>query len=199
MNTCPSPEPLEARIAPAAMFTFTDVDGDQVTVSSSKGKPGDFHNAAKIVGSVLTLLDLSTMTFGAEFQGASITIAAKPGPTGGDGRVNVGYINAAGRDLLSVTVGGDLGAIDAGDSDTATAALGNLTVGSLGLYSVKRARLIWRAISRAGSGRSRSKPTSTAPTFPSQAASARSASAARSMAVFSRTLGASSPPETSAR
>src|SRR5262249_27596031 len=37
MNTPAVIEPLEARIAPAAVFTFTDVDGDLVTVKTSKG------------------------------------------------------------------------------------------------------------------------------------------------------------------
>ena len=30
-------EPLEARIAPAAVFLYTDVDGDLITVKTSKG------------------------------------------------------------------------------------------------------------------------------------------------------------------
>ena len=34
-------EPLEARIAPAILFTYTELDGDLVTVSISKGSLGD--------------------------------------------------------------------------------------------------------------------------------------------------------------
>ena len=36
-------EPLEARIAPAATFTFADVDGDFVTIKTSKGTDGELN------------------------------------------------------------------------------------------------------------------------------------------------------------
>jgi hypothetical protein len=36
-------EPLETRIAPAAVLTFTDVDGDIVTITSSKGTLADLN------------------------------------------------------------------------------------------------------------------------------------------------------------
>jgi hypothetical protein len=41
MKNYTSVEPLETRIAPAAIFTFIDVDGDAVTVKTSKGTNAD--------------------------------------------------------------------------------------------------------------------------------------------------------------
>jgi hypothetical protein len=38
-------EALESRIVPAAVFTFTDVDGDAVTVKTSKGTNADLSAA----------------------------------------------------------------------------------------------------------------------------------------------------------
>ena len=59
-------------------------------------------------------LDLSAATFGAEFQGASVSIIAER-DGGGDGHVNVAH-HAAGHDLGAVTIDGDLGRIIAGDA-----------------------------------------------------------------------------------
>ena len=72
-------EPLESRIAPAAVAMFTDVDGDMVKITASKGMSADLQIAAHVNGSgLLTLLDLSHATWQAEFEGASITIAGEP-------------------------------------------------------------------------------------------------------------------------
>ena len=113
-----SVEPLEARIAPAAVVTFTDVDGDLVTVSSSKGTHDQLVAATGGVNGlndhVLQTLDLTTS---ADFNGANISIIATPKAGKGDGFVNVGYINASGRVLGTVTVNGDLGVIDVGNTN----------------------------------------------------------------------------------
>ena len=64
-----------------------------------------------------------------------LSITAVPSAkNGGDGFVNVGFIEATGLDLISVSVRGDLGRINAGDNNAATVALGSLQVHSMGLF-----------------------------------------------------------------
>ena len=113
--------------------TFTDADGDLVTVTSSKGsfEIADFQLVQAGDGFQLRTLNLSDD--GTEFSGATISVTATRSATGGDGLVNVGYVNATGVDLGVVTVEGDLGQIDAGDAVTSTPALASLFVQSIGL------------------------------------------------------------------
>jgi len=108
--------------------SFTDPDGDTVTVKTSLGSftgdelvlvPGFGGN-----GAVLSQLNL-----GSAFKGANITITAKRGPLGGNGFANIGHLAAIGTDLGAVTIAGDLGQIDAG-------AVKSLTVQSLGALGV---------------------------------------------------------------
>lgn len=117
--------------------TFVDVDGDIVRIQATIG---EFTEANFLIvpmaggvagGGQLALLDLSNS---ASFAGASIIVSAKPGPLGGNGVVNVGYLNAAGIDLRNVTVKGDLGRIDAGDVNETTQAVGNISVQSMGTF-----------------------------------------------------------------
>ena len=128
-------EALESRIAPAVIVTFTDVDGDLVTISSSKGTHDQLVAATGGMAGLddhrLQTLDLSTT---ADFDGAAISITAKPQAGKGDSFVNVGYIDATSRVLRSVTVDGDLGAIDAGNTSKNAFALKTLTVHSMGLF-----------------------------------------------------------------
>jgi hypothetical protein len=127
MNTI---EPLESRIAPAVVVAFTDLDGDLVTISASKGTLAELQTAAGNVNDhVLQTLDLSGTD---HFDGTNISIIATPLAGKGDGLVNVGYINATGRVLGVVTVDGDLGAIDVGNTAVKPVALASLTVQSLG-------------------------------------------------------------------
>lgn len=127
-------EPLESRIAPAAI-TFTDIDGDLVTISSSKGTVDQLKTATGgptgLDDHQLQTLDLSAT---ADFDGAIISITATPKDGKGDGFVNVGRINATGRVLGSVRVDGDLGVIDVGNTATNAFALQTLTVHSMGLF-----------------------------------------------------------------
>ncbi len=122
-------EILEQRIAPAAMITFTDVDGDTVTVSSSKGANADLtaaaHFAASGGGQTLQLLDLTSNSI---FKGTNLSITVTSNTTG---HVDVGLIDATNLDLGNVIIGGDLGAINAGDSNAKTQALKRLEVNSL--------------------------------------------------------------------
>lgn len=128
-------EILESRIAPAAIAHYTDVDGDKVTVTSSTGVSFDLGNALHVTGGQLQSLELKSATFGGEFVGANITFTVVKA-AGGDGLANVGYIDATGVDLGTVTVLGDLGRIDAGNMTTSTPGVKALTAKSLGRFGV---------------------------------------------------------------
>ncbi len=123
-------EILESRIAPASL-TFTDVDGEIVTIETSKGSIAELTTAAKLsesgLGMHLDELDLKA----AVFVGTNLTITAAVGGVGDD-KVNVVFLNALGRDLGSVTIGGGLDRINAGDAKSSTAAVKSLTVGGFG-------------------------------------------------------------------
>lgn len=148
-------EILEERIAPAALVhgaltiqngttaSYTDVDGDKVTVKFNKkifdlngdildeafaftASPGDSTHFS------LSALDLSEVAPFLDLKGLSVSITAQK-KAGGDGFVNVGAILGGGLDLNSVTVKGSLAKITAGDGDLSTAGLNKLAVDSLGL------------------------------------------------------------------
>src|SRR5688572_21329516 len=106
-------ESMEARIAPAAVFTFTDVDGDRVTIKSSVGTKELLAAAVDLEQLGNGRAQLMELKLGAQFTGAKITIlAATPAKLqGADGFVDVGRIDATGVDLKSVVVDGDLGSI----------------------------------------------------------------------------------------
>jgi Domain of unknown function (DUF4394) len=121
-------ETEQIRIVNPKTATFTDVDGDTVTIKITKGEltPGLFElGAGPNGGAYLRLLNLSNSSF----AGTNVTITAKPSPNGGDKLVSVGYINATGNDLGIVKVSGDLTQIDAGNGD------GGLAMKSLTVYS----------------------------------------------------------------
>ncbi|MGB8167046.1 MAG: hypothetical protein WCF18_06110, partial [Chthoniobacteraceae bacterium] len=130
-------EPLESRIAPAVLVvspstaTYTDVDGDTVTIKVSSGdlNTAAFTTAAIGLGDQLQKINLS----GGGFDGANLTLTVKKSATG-DGLANVGHIESTGHDLGAVTIPGDLGQIDAGDSDPAKPAIKSLTVRSMGRF-----------------------------------------------------------------
>ena len=140
MKTHSAIEPLESRIAPAAVFvTYTDLDGDIVKITATKA------------GAAVAPLDATDLTFvggGANgqlaslllsapgFDGAKIvfTVTKKPG---GDGLAHVGYVNADNVDLDQVIVKGDLGRIDVGDANTAAdPGLRLLSVRSMGVFGL---------------------------------------------------------------
>ena len=108
--------------------TFTDTDGDLVTVKSTKGTlaASDF-----VFGFAAdNKQQLRTLRLDAADAGSNITITAKrTAPGGGDGVANVGFISAVGVPLGAVSINGDLGRIDAG-------AVKSLTVQSLGAVGV---------------------------------------------------------------
>lgn len=110
--------------------TFTDIDGDLVSVKVNKGtlSKGDFN----FVGAGMwQKLDLSQ---DALLSGAKVTVSVKK-LGGGNGKVSLGYLDARGIDLGLVKLPGDLGQIDVGDNTFTTPALKSLTVGSIGVLT----------------------------------------------------------------
>lgn len=145
----PTIEHLESRIAPAGLIsisadkhsaTWLDVDGDKITLTVSKGRLADTlftTDQTPATGLLVTALDLTDPLF----RGANVTMKAVRDPlNGGDGMVNLGYLNSTGHGLGRVLIPGDLGRIDAGTpSPTAKtpAALAVLNVASLGMLGGK--------------------------------------------------------------
>jgi hypothetical protein len=144
-------EPLEDRIAPAAVTIFnngksasyTDNLGDTVVVTTTKG---DFQKATftfdPSTAGQLTELNLNATK---AFNGASIAFSVLP-VAGGTTTVNPGYIDAIGLHLGAVTVPGDLGRIDVGSGKSATA-LGKLTVNSLDANDATQGGLTYSSVS----------------------------------------------------
>jgi hypothetical protein len=134
-------ESLEARIAPAAVAMYTDIDGDVVRVTSSKGTSEALQ---AIVNAGLASHDpgqasqLHTLDFSAneDFAGTNIKIAVR-GKALGDGFANLGYLNATGIDLGSVGIKGDLGQITAGSNTAGKNALKGLTLDSMGAFGLE--------------------------------------------------------------
>jgi hypothetical protein len=112
--------------------TFIDVDGDLVTVTTSRGSLSaeNFVLVPSGIGSQLALI-----TLGAEFAGTDLEIRARQAGAG-DGLVDVGAIDAHGIDLGHLVIKGDLGQIDAGDSGTASRGVLALEANSLGALGV---------------------------------------------------------------
>ena len=126
-------EPLEARIAPAAVTilnphkaTFVDPAGHLATVSVSAGtlSVADFTTTASGAGLQLQALNLSDVGF----NGAKVSITAGGGP------VNIGYIDGGTNSFSSITVGGDLAALMAGDNSATVPAVKALNTESIGIY-----------------------------------------------------------------
>ena len=160
MKTTPSAiEPLESRVAPAAVFTFTDVDGDLVTVKTSKGTNAQLGAILKFVidggapgAQRLTEIDFSASPLDATakpvFAGTDLTITAvpqdlTPGDADktkfGDGLVNIGRIDATSSDgdgidldLGAIKIAGDLGQITAGTGSALVPAVKSLSVHTIG-------------------------------------------------------------------
>ncbi len=124
-------EPLESRIAPAAVFSFVDGDGDKVTINASLGKSADLASGVSFTGNELFL----NLAFsGTEFNGANVSITVQK--NGGDGLVAVNKIDATGLDLGTVTVKGNLNYLTVGTNTSGTPAIAALNVNSLGRYKV---------------------------------------------------------------
>src|SRR4030095_1339767 len=81
---------------------------------------------------------LQTLKLNSGFTGANLTITAKRTSNGGNGFVNVGFLDASEIDLGAVSIAGDLSRIAVGTAsvDSKVPALRSLTVNSLGLLGV---------------------------------------------------------------
>jgi hypothetical protein len=132
-------EAFEARQVPAVTIvnphtaTYTDVDGDFVTIKVSAGTltPANFTTAPVGGGDQLQLIDFHN----GGFDGANLTVTAKRSK-GGDGLAAVGMIDSTSHDLGKVTIAGDLGGMNVGSNNPKTPALKSLTVRSIGRYWV---------------------------------------------------------------
>ena len=134
-------ERLEMRIAPASVITYTDIDGDKVTIAATAG-----HLSASLLQlssgdhGQLEALNLSDPSF----NGASITFTVHRVDRLGDGLAAVGAINGGTNDFRTITVEGDLGAINCGNASelgatsaaVGTPALERLNVRSMGIYGL---------------------------------------------------------------
>lgn len=101
--------------------TFNDVDGDLVTVKTTRGtfSAADFVLVPR--GDFIGGAQLAKLSLDSDFAGANVTFTAKRDLFGGNGFVNVGLIDAAGVSLGTVSVKGDLGALDASSLKSLTA------------------------------------------------------------------------------
>jgi len=108
--------------------TFTDNDGDAVTVKTTQGAftMSDFTLVASGSGARLQLLDLHGQS---ALAGANISIGVKtPRGGAGDGAIFLDRLDATGIDLGAVKLAAVLGEIDAGDGNAAKPAVRSLRV-----------------------------------------------------------------------
>ena len=128
--------------------TYTDIDGDSVTITVSKGTL-TFADFTPSVGDNIQLQELDLSAGG--FDGANISMKVVKNGTG-NGFADIGYINSSGHDLGTVSVLGNLGRIDAGDGDLTAPAVKSLTVRSIGVQGLvtQGGSGVWRATPMAG-------------------------------------------------
>lgn len=123
-------------VAQAAVVTFTEIDGDVVTVKTKLGTTAQLETALGITnGSTgingFTVDFIVDSTIAAAFAGTDLSIKASGH---GDKLANFVHINAFNSfdatsiDLGKVTVKGELVYIDAGDGDLTTPAIAKLDV-----------------------------------------------------------------------
>lgn len=124
----PTVESLEPRIAPATLMnphtvSYTDNDGDTVLVTTSKGAWSLATNFVFVPSGAAEQLQTINLKNATDFAGAKLQVKAT-GP--GDGVARIGFIDATGVDLNSVTIDGDLGRLYAGDTIDSTPGLRTL-------------------------------------------------------------------------
>ena len=125
MKTHSIVETLEARIAPAAVFTLTDVDGDAVTVKTSKGTNAQLVSVftTQAVGMGVAIREIDFSPLWTVFDGTDLSVVVTKKSATGDGLVNVRYIDATGGmdgaslNLGHVVIDGDVETMDAGRND----------------------------------------------------------------------------------
>lgn len=127
--------------------TYTDIDGDKVTVKTSAGQfTREMFTFATLPGSVPNgqLLEMLNIAGNQTFTGANLTVSVKKAKAG-DGSVNVAVIDASGVDLGNVVIAGGLEAIDAGNgSDFEKPGLNKLDVTRFGGIGVADSDIVGR-------------------------------------------------------
>lgn len=129
-------EAFEERLVPAAVVRFTEVDGDRITVRTSKGTVNDLENALAIQDGAtgVTTIALDLRYFPEAFAGTNVSITAAGKGNKLADRVTIdafdsnGVGTGVGIDLGVVSVKGSLDYIDVGDSDPGTPAIKKLRV-----------------------------------------------------------------------
>ena len=139
-------EPLEPRIAPAALtmggklLTYTDYDGDLVKISFTNATMAegncDFGAGGFLPGDTTTKQQLGTVDLKGK-TGAGFTLMAKPqmisGRLAGDSHADIFEIDGTNTDLGTIKVDGDVVSFPAGDMDfTNGPGIKSLTVLSIG-------------------------------------------------------------------
>ncbi len=122
-------ELLESRLAPASVFAWTDVDGDEVRWSS---RGTSFLPEGEPEGLGLRVDTLHVMAGG----DGSFSLTVKKA-FGGDGLVHIGTLDAEGQRLGRVFIEGNVGAIQAGDG-LAGFAIRSLELQNLGPESIRQ-------------------------------------------------------------
>jgi len=129
-------EPLEPRIAPATVAvvgqtaSWTDFDGDKVTLKWTVGAAPIF--STDDVGSLDGLV-VKRIAFTGTNTGAAVTLTVKAAG-GGDGRIDLGRVDATGVGLASwSSPRATIAEIDAGDG---TASFKTFVSGGLGVHAV---------------------------------------------------------------
>ncbi len=95
--------------------TWTDIDNDAVTLKITKGTLTESNFRMLAGAGSLQALERLTLA-DPQFAGTNITITAKRLNGLGDGRVNIGTIDATNLDIGAVTISGDIQRIVAGQS-----------------------------------------------------------------------------------
>jgi autotransporter-associated beta strand protein len=114
--------------------TYTDADGDLVTVKTTRGKFDTSLFTLRAAGAGAILQDLNISDPAKGFEGARLTFTATPKNGAGNRHVDVGRINAVSLDLGGVIVPGNIDVLIAGDADfTDKAGLGLLIADSVGV------------------------------------------------------------------
>ena len=126
-------------IAGGRGITFTDSDGDRIVVKTNKGTLSAANFAWDLAGNI-SLINLTTgsgsRSGAADFTNAKLKVSAKA-QAGGDGQINVRFLDASGLRLKSVQVDGDISRIDVGEGLPGRSALKKLTAQSIGLGDIQ--------------------------------------------------------------
>ena len=120
--------------------TFTDFDGDAVTIKTKFGRldPRDFWlvRAGDVGGAQLARIDFESEPRPTDLTGTNFKITATPGEHGGDGRVNVGALEARLPSITYLLTGIWRHAVLGASSRNIPLAADQFTVQSLGAFGV---------------------------------------------------------------